>query len=61
MASISGKSLCDLTAECMTRLNENQTEDCISQLLDASVRHGSKFDWVVAHIGKKASTVCPTI
>ena len=51
MATISGNRLCDLTAECMTRLNEKQTEDCISQLLDASVAHGSKFDWVVAHIG----------
>lgn len=35
----------------MTRLNENQTESCINHLLDLSVRHGSKFDWVVAHIG----------
>ena len=51
MATVSGSRLCDLTAECMTRLNEKQTEDCISQLLDASVAHGSKFDWVVAHIG----------
>ena len=33
MATISGNRLCDLTAECMTRLNEKQTEDCISQLL----------------------------
>lgn len=51
MASVSGSNIADLAAECMTRLNENQTEDCISHLLDLSVRHGSNFDWVVAHIG----------
>ena len=27
------------------------TETCVSLLLDLSVRHGSQFDWVVAHIG----------
>ena len=51
LGTISGRKMVDLTAECMTRLNENQTEDCISHLLNLSVRHGSKFDWVVAHIG----------
>ena len=51
LGTISGSKMVDLTSECMTRLNENQTEDCISHLLNLSVKHGSKFDWVVAHIG----------
>ena len=51
LGTVSGSKMVDLTAECMTRLNENQTDDCISHLLNLSVKYGSKFDWVVAHIG----------
>ena len=41
LGTISGSKMVDLTAECMTRLNESQTEDCISHLLN--LRHHSKI------------------
>jgi hypothetical protein len=31
--------------------DDSQTEKCVSSLLEASVRHGPHFDWVVAHVG----------
>jgi integrator complex subunit 5 len=31
--------------------DDSQTEICVSSLLEASVRHGPHFDWVVAHVG----------
>ena len=31
--------------------DDSQTEKCVSALLEASVRHGPHFDWVVAHVG----------
>lgn len=47
-----GSMLVHLTSECMGALqDDHQTEACVASLLDASVRHGPNFDWVVAHIG----------
>ena len=51
MCTTSGSKIADIAAECISRLNEEQTDNCISHLLDLSVRHGSNFDWAVAHIG----------
>ena len=47
----SGSKLVEIASACMTQLDESSTENCISHLLDSSVRHGASFDWVVAHIG----------
>ena len=51
LSTNSGSKIVDLSVECLSRLDENSTELCISHLLDSSVKFGSKFDWVVAHIG----------
>ena len=51
MSRTSGSKIADVASECISKLNEDQTDNCISHLLDLSVRHGSNFDWVVAHIG----------
>lgn len=46
--------LADLAVKCIATLrqeDDNQTEKCVSALLEASVKHGPHFDWVVAHVG----------
>ena len=54
LSTESGRILADLTVECISTLrqeDDSQTEKCVSALLEASVRHGPHFDWVVAHVG----------
>ena len=41
MNSISGSKMADVTAECMTRLNENQTEDCIGCVINNNPYHNN--------------------
>lgn len=60
MCNNSGSKVADVASECISRLNEDQTDNCISHLLDLSVRHGSHFDWVVAHIGSNFPQVYST-
>jgi len=55
---ISGtRILMSLTTQCITSLRESEwheeTEICVSGLLDASMKHGPAFDWVVAHVGAR--------
>ena len=42
---------------CLVILKESEwneeTEVCVSGLLDASMKHGPTFDWVVAHVGAR--------
>jgi integrator complex subunit 5 len=47
------RTLIDLTAICLNALvaNAEKTENCVSVLLDTSVKHSPHFDWVVAHVG----------
>ena len=40
-----------LDDSCLFFQDDSQTEKCVSALLEASVRHGPHFDWVVAHVG----------
>ena len=56
--SVSGTSvLMKLTTQCIASLKESEwneeTEICVSGLLDASMKHGPTFDWVVAHVGAR--------
>ena len=56
--SVSGtNSLMELTTQCIKSLKNSEwheeTEICVSGLLDASMRHGPTFDWVVAHVGAR--------
>jgi len=56
--SVSGtSSLMELTTQCIKSLKNSEwheeTEICVSGLLDASMRHGPTFDWVVAHVGAR--------
>ena len=49
------KILIDLTSQCfrclMSAQNEATNEATVASLIDTSLRYGSHFDWVVAHIG----------
>ena len=45
--------LIDLTSKSLNGLicDTEETETCVSALLDTSVAHSPHFDWVVAHVG----------
>lgn len=45
------RCLLGLTALCFRRLNSDETEACISILLETFVQHSPHFDWVVARLG----------
>ena len=47
------RTVIDMTTQCIAALSEysEETERCVSVLLDTSVKHGSNFDWAVAHVG----------
>ena len=47
------RTVIDMTTQCIAALSEysEETERCVSVLLDTSVKHGANFDWAVAHVG----------
>ena len=47
------RTVIDMTTQCIAALTEcpDETERCVSVLLDTSVKHGANFDWAVAHVG----------
>ena len=47
------RTVTDLTTRCIDALKNcpDETERCVSVLLDTSVKHGANFDWAVAHVG----------
>jgi len=47
------RTVIELTTMCIDALKDyhDETERCVSVLLDTSVKHGANFDWAVAHVG----------
>eukprot|EP00088_Acartia_fossae_P015075 TRINITY_DN1817_c0_g1_i3.p1 TRINITY_DN1817_c0_g1~~TRINITY_DN1817_c0_g1_i3.p1 ORF type:complete len:989 (+),score=197.31 TRINITY_DN1817_c0_g1_i3:38-3004(+) len=51
LGCIASRFLIQISAECLSKQMDDDSEGCISSLLETSVTHAPYFDWVVAHLG----------